>query len=234
MTTVAIVGANGFVGKALCSAFLRKKDVRVVRVTRDNYDAARQDAYDILINSAMPSKRFWAKNNPGEDFKETVQKTEDLYKNWHYKKFIQISTVSARTEPGSVYGKHKAEAEKICRGKDSLIIRLSSMFSPDLSKGSLLDILNNRKVFVSGESRYPFVSVDFAASWISGHVDLSGTIEVGAKDTVSLKEIALRLKRKIEFEGDVENQAIENPRPEFPSAEEVFYFMEQQINGAKA
>ncbi len=226
-TSIAVVGAKGYVGQALCQALEKNPGFSVIRVIRENYAAMKAGSYDTLINAAMPSKRFWAKNNPQEDFKETVQKTTELYTQWKYKKFIQISTVSARCEPESVYGKHKAAAEKIIGLKDHLIIRLSVMFSPQLSKGALVDILQGQKVFVSGESRYPYASLDFVTSWIAQHLNEKGIVELGARNTVTLQEIADRLGQKVEFSGPVEDQTLQTSRPEFPDAAEVFDFMAQ-------
>ena len=38
----------------------------------------------------MPSKRFWAKNNPDLDYKETVEKTKFFIENFDYQKFIHF------------------------------------------------------------------------------------------------------------------------------------------------
>ncbi len=229
MLTVGIAGANGYVGRALCKAFEKKPGTRVVRITRENHASMKAQSFEVLINSAMPSGRFWAKQNPEKDFTETVEKTRDFVQNWKYKKFIQISSVSARCQLDTVYGRHKAEAEKECK-PGALIVRLTAMFSPELSKGALIDILNGRKVFVSGESRYGFASLDFVAGWIAGHLDREGIVELGARDTVSLAEIAKRTGEKIEFEGAVDVQEVQNPEPDFPAAEEVFLFMERMKN----
>ena len=42
----------------------------------------------------MPSGRFAAKNKPLDDFRETVQKTADLFYGWKFRRFVQISSVS--------------------------------------------------------------------------------------------------------------------------------------------
>ena len=230
---VAVAGAGGYVGNALCQAFEESPVFEVVRVTRENYAAMQGRNYDFLINCAMPSKRFWAKNNPAADFEETVRKTAELVYGWKYGKFIQISTVSARCELETVYGRHKAAAEKICESGENLIVRLTAMYDEALSKGALVDILNHRKVFVSGKSRYAFTPLSFAGQWIAGHLEEKGVVEVGAKNTVSLEEISETLGEKIEFEGPVESQAILNSRPEFPDARDVFQFL-NKMKGARS
>lgn len=224
--SIAVVGANGYVGRALCRAIEKQGDSKLVKVTRENYSAMQNTSYDVLINAAMPSGRFWAKKNPDADYEETVQKTANLLKNWRTKKFVQISTVSARVERDSVYGAHKAEAEKLCDLTKHLVIRLSATYGPTLAKGALIDILNGARVFVSGESRYPFAPLSFVADWIAQNLHRTGLFEIGAENTVSLKEVADHLGQAIIFEGPIENQEILKPEPGFPDAKGVFEFID--------
>ena len=227
-TSVAIVGANGYVGSALHQALSRLPEYRVIPVIRADYEKAREIPVDILVNAAMPSGRFWAKNNPEKDFLETVGKTADLLYGWHYQKFIQVSTVSARCELHTLYGRHKAAAEKLCDPAEHLIVRLSAMYSDHLRKGVLIDILNHAKVYLSGESRYPFAPLSFVADWMAQNLHRKGVVEVGARNTVRLAEIARHLNEDISFEGPVENQELVNPDANFPDARDVFRFLEDR------
>ncbi len=224
--SVAVVGAKGYVGSALYAALSRLPQYAVSGVTRENYAEMQRRQFDVLINSAMPAARFWAKNNPREDFTETVQKTADLLYGWQYKKFVQISTVSARCQLDTAYGRHKAAAEQLCHFGEHLIVRLGSMYSAELKKGVLIDILEEKKVFVDGKSRYCFAPLDFVAGWIASHLDRKGVVEVGAKDTISLGEVASHLGAKIEFEGALDDQEIESPETDFPSARDVLGFLD--------
>jgi nucleoside-diphosphate-sugar epimerase len=226
MISVAIIGASGYVGRALCASFARCSHYAVTAVTRANYTEMQERPFDILINSAMPSGRFWAKNNPAQDFVETVRKTADLIYGWQFGKFVQVSTISARSQLDTVYGRHKAAAEKVCGFGENLIVRLGPMYSPDLSKGVLVDMLQGRKVFVDARSRYCFAPLEFVAGWIAAHLDRSGIVEVGARNAVALQEVADYLGAKPDFEGVVDHQEIENPGPDFPDARAVFDFLD--------
>ncbi len=227
MITVAVIGANGYVGRAVCAALAKKPGVKVTAVTRENYQAMKAGNYDVVINSAMPSRRFWAKQNPEKDFAETVLKTKELIQEWSYEKFVQISSVSARCQTDTVYGKHKAEAEKLCGFPGALIVRLTAMYSPDLSKGALMDILNGNKVYLSGKSRYSFTPLEFVGEWIAGNLDREGVVEIGAKNSISLEEVAAHLGKKIDFEGDLDVQEVKDPSPDFPDARKVLEFMDK-------
>jgi nucleoside-diphosphate-sugar epimerase len=231
--SIAVVGARGFVGTAIRNALENTRGVEPVSVYRDNYADARARRYEVLINCAMPSGRFWAKNHPSADFVETVQKTAELFYNWNFKKFVQISSVSARCQLDTVYGRHKAAAEQICAMPQSLIVRLGPMYGPTLSKGVLIDMLHGRAVFVAGESRYCFTPLHFVASWIAKNYDRSGLVEVGARDAVALHEVARYLRKDIEFRGDEDHQEVIHPEPDYPSAREVLPFLDE-YRGAHA
>ncbi|TAK18110.1 MAG: NAD(P)-dependent oxidoreductase [Acidobacteria bacterium] len=223
---VAVVGASGFFGRVLADVLVAKEH-DVTAVTRDNFEAARAGRYDVVVNAAMPSRRFWAKQHPDLDFIETVQKTSDLLNGWRFDRFIQISSVSARCERHTVYGRHKAAAEVLCERPDCLVVRFSNLYGRGLTKGAIIDISKGSPVYVSGESRYAFTDVHFAAGWVSGAMgryDVSGVIEVGAKNTLALKDLAAHMKKDAQFSGPVEVQEILNPDREFPDAREVLRF----------
>lgn len=225
---IAVIGSKGYVGATLFEALLRTPGHSLTGVTRENYAEMKKGRFDILINCAMPSGRFWAKQNPEEDFEETVKKTADLLYGWNFKKFVQISTVSARCQLDTVYGRHKAAAEKLCNFGDNLIVRLGALYGGNLKKGVLVDMHEGKKVYVDGESRYSFVSVEVAAEWIASHLDRSGIVEFGGKNAIALKDVAKHLGKDVEFEGELNHQDIDKPEDDFPEASDVVAFLDSQ------
>ncbi len=224
---VAVVGAAGFFGRALCQV-LADKGETVTPVTRESFAADRAGAYDVVINAAMPAKRFWATQHPDLDFIETVQKTSNLLTEWTFQRFIQISSVSARCERHTVYGRHKAAAEVLCERPDCLTIRLTALYGPGMTKGALIDIRNGGPVYVDGASRYAFTHVSFAAGYVAAAVhrpDLTGVVEVGAKNTIALDDIARHMKKTVEFSGPVELQEVLGANAGSPDAREVLSFV---------
>ena len=228
---VAVVGASGFFGSAL-TRVLAAQGHDVTAVTRGNYAQAQADPYDVLINTAMPSKRFWAKQHPELDFVETVGKTADLLYGWTFSRFIQISSVSARCERDTVYGRHKATAEVLCERPDALVVRLTALYGTAMTKGSIVDIVSNNPVYVDADSRYAFTPVDFAAEWVGAHLADTGLVEVGARDTVSLREVADALGRTISFSGVREEQMVVAPESTWPPARDVIPFAAALAQGA--
>ena len=89
---IGIIGACGFLGKTLHKVS-NDFNFEVIPITRENFDNHKDIKFDFLINSAMPSKKFLASENPYLDFQKSVGLTADLVYNWNYEHFIQISTI---------------------------------------------------------------------------------------------------------------------------------------------
>ena len=226
MNSIALIGSNGFVGKSIEKYILNDKNLLVTCVTRENYEEARlAKEYDILINAAMPSKRFWAKKNPYKDFIETVEKTFKIANDWKSSKIIQISSISARSQLNTTYGRHKAAAEKLVAKKNNLILRLGPMYGQSLNKGVLIDIKRNDPVYVSKESLYSFAPVDWIGKWIWQNMNLSGIIDLGGNNAIKLYDLAQRIDSKSIFTGPIDNQIISKQIKNGPDARNVIDFI---------
>lgn len=233
MLTIALLGAGGYVGAYLLKNIRRVKKYKIIPVNRQNYEDLKKGSYDIVINAAMPAARYWAKKFPKDDFRETVEKTADIVYEWKYKKMVQISTISARSELNTVYGKHKAIAETLCKNEKNLILRLTATFDKSLTKGVLIDMIDKKEVFVDRKSRYSFSSLNFVTKWIANHLNERGLIEIGAKNSFSLEEIARALRLNVKFSGPRDIQEVKNPRDEFPDAKLVLDFMKKKIKSKR-
>lgn len=204
---IGVVGFKGFVGSSIYEKLFVKHEV--IGIDRNNYFKNQSTNYDILINSAMPSKRFWAKLNPEKDYEETVIKTKNLMRDYNYSKFIHISSVSARCQPETIYGKNKKKSEDLVKKNNNyLIIRLGPMYGNKLNKGVLIDLVNNKKVFCNSNSKYSFTNLDFISSWISRNLKFSGLIELGSQNYIILDKLREIINSKSKFEGDIDNQLI--------------------------
>lgn len=228
MSSIALIGSRGYVGGAMYQELARSQN-SVTGVTRENHADLRGQNFDILINCAMPSGRFWVKNHPEEDFKETVQKTADLLYGWKHKKFIQISTVSARCQLDTVYGRHKAAAEALCNFGDNLVVRLGPLYGGEMKKGVLADMLEGKKVFMDKASRFSFISLSFCASWIASNLERVGIVELGGKNPITLDEVTRHMGVGVEFEGTVNNFEVGSTE-ELPEANQVLKFLDDLKN----
>ena len=221
--SVAIIGGKGFVGSQLVKSFI-KNNYDVSIITRENYQGSKNINFAYVINSAMPSGRFWAKNNPELDFSETVYKTFKIKNDFNNSKIIQISSISAKVQLDSIYGRHKLAAENILDNKKDLIIRLGPLYSSSIQKGAIVDIMNNKTVYVSGSSKYAFTPLEWACDQILKNIDLCGTHEIGAKNYIKLKDYAIAVDSKSDFVGDKDDQVFYNAPQYSPDASEVIKF----------
>lgn len=224
MKKIGVVGANGFFGRALCKN-VKDFDLNLVAITKENYSSLKSDKYDFLVNSAMPSTKYWALNNPYSDFQQTVCLTADLVYNWNCDKIVQISTMSANEIDSHPYGINKRAAEIITSYKNSLIVRLGSLYGEGLRKGPLYDLLNNNKLYVDIRSEYNFISTDFCARWILNNLERDGIVQLGAVDTISLLEISKKLKLNVTHKGNIEHIHSKDIENGMPSVSEIWNFI---------
>ncbi|WP_269611128.1 NAD-dependent epimerase/dehydratase family protein [Prochlorococcus marinus] len=231
MKSVGLIGANGFVGRSIRKYILNNKEISTTCITRENYEEAKQKKeYDVLINAAMPSKRFWASQNPHLDFHETVKKTFDIVNDWKSSKIIQISSISARSQLNTTYGRHKAAAEKIVSNENNLILRLGPMYGERLSKGVLIDLLTNNRIYISKESLYCFAPVEWVGEWIATNMHLCGIQDLGGNNAISVGEVARLINSKSIFEGPIDNQVLSKEIKSGPESNNVINYILSKNN----
>jgi len=204
---IGLIGFKGFVGSAIYENL--SNNYEVIGIDRNNYSENKLKDFDIIINSAMPSKRFWAKVNPDKDYEETVLKTKNILKDFNFNKIIHISSISARCQLETTYGKNKKKSEQlVSKSKNYLIIRLGPMYGKNLDKGVLIDLINDRKVFCNSKSKYSFTNLDFITNWISDNLKSKGIVELGAQNYIEINKLKTLINSKSTFEGDIDNQII--------------------------
>lgn len=211
---IGVLGANGFVGSSICSV-LKKRKIKFKKITRRNYLNYQKYKFSILINSSMPSKRFWAKKNPKADYEETVNKTLFFCKNYNFKKFIHISSISSRCQKNTVYGKNKLLSEKIVKKLGNYsIYRLGPMYSHKLTKGVLVDLKNSKTVFVNKKSKYSFTDLNWITNYIIQNLKYNKNLvqEIGAYDYYVLEDLKKIMNSKSRFFGETDNQLIKNSK----------------------
>ncbi len=224
MKKLGIVGANGFLGKTLVEVS-KDFDFKTIEITRKNFDEYTDYKFDILINAAMSSKKYWASKNPFLDFQQGVELTAELVFNWNFDKFIHISSISVNEiETKHPYSINKKAAEIIASYPKSLIVRLGALYGKGLQKGALYDLLNSNKLYVDLNSEYNYICTDFVSRWIYSNIDQEGIVELGAVDTISLHEIAKFLDLKVESGERYERIFSSNIESGMPHADEVLKF----------
>ncbi len=225
---IGLLGYKGFVGSAIALE-LKKKNIPFKAISRENYRKNTKIKFDYLINCSNPSKRFWAKKNPQLDFQESVQKTKYFLRNYKFKKFIHISSISARCQKNTIYGLNKKKAEKlVSKQKNYLIIRLGPMFHRSLKKGVVIDLIKSSTVFVNKKSKYSFTNLKWIAKWIINNMKKNkGIIEIGSKDHFVLESLAKEINSESKFYGKIDNQIIKTQLNFNCSSLEVLKFIKK-------
>jgi nucleoside-diphosphate-sugar epimerase len=192
---IAVYGAKGFVGSAIADA-VRGSRYELIEVTRDSPPPG---AVDILINAACPSRRLRAEQEPAWDFEECVAKTARLFYGGGWGRFVQVSSLSARSH-ATAYGRHRLMAEQIV-WNSGLSVRLGPMYGRGLTKGYLADLMADRPVYASPDTRYAYADV----KWVGERIlDLAlpprvGVVEVAGAGHITLGDLAASIGSLSEF-----------------------------------
>ena len=229
MKYVAVIGASGFVGQEIANAIEKDERYRLIPVHRGDDIKELLRLADIIIHSANPAGRLNAENFPEKDFTETVEKTAYLLSLVQDKRFILISSLSCRTQLYGSYGRNRRACELMALPKNSLIIRLGPMFGGDKKKTMLHDILRSKEIFVSGDTKYAYVDVEWAGKQIIKMMeDGNGIKEIGAYNSVCLKDLRDFFESKSIFSGINETQEPEN-FTDGPDAYDVYRYAKKEI-----
>jgi nucleoside-diphosphate-sugar epimerase len=178
--TLAIIGANGFVG----SAFARQGTTagfEVAGITRENYASFVGQSFDVVVDAAGNSKKYLADADPKRDFRLSVEHRLNTLMDFRAGTHLHVSSVDVyddltspettredRSIDGSRtsrYGFHKLLAEELVRhyAGDWLIVRLAGMVGPGLRKNPVFDIINGLPLRIHPDSQYQFMDTDSVA-----------------------------------------------------------------------
>jgi uncharacterized protein YbjT (DUF2867 family) len=94
-----------------------------------------------------------------------------------------------------------------------------------MQKGALADMLAGKVIYMSGESRYSFIALDFCCKWIVSHLDRKGVVELGGRNALTLQAVADSLDKQVSFEGPVSHFDIEATEAGLPEAKAVLNFL---------
>ena len=206
---VGIIGANGFIGSAIYNLLKDKYD-QVDGITRGSYEYYKHNEYDVLINTNGNSRKFWANNNPKEDFVLSVQSVYNALFDFRFKKYIQISSIDSFES--SVYGNNKSIVEHILKQYVSVfnlsIIRCPQVIGKNMQKGVVADILNGKSIFLQPDSKLNLITNIKVAEIIQMTIskNLVGNYNIGSTNSVTIKAIAkilgksLNLSTELRFE----------------------------------
>ena len=204
---VGIVGSAGFVGNAVCNGFEELGEHIFLPISRGDDFSRKISEVDFVIHSANPARRFFANSNPQLDRQETVEKTLILLKESQGKPFLLVSTISCRTQLETSYGINRKQCEDIVLENGGAVVRLGPMYGSSRVQDVVHDICESRKVFAAKDSRQSFSSVDWNGAYIAKNFFLfTGVVEIGARNSITLGELADYAESSSEFSGETDDQ----------------------------
>lgn len=221
---IGIIGAKGFLGKEIYKILSKKYNA--IPITRENYDEiASKEKFNIIINSNGNSKKFWANNNPLEDFKLSVLSVYESIYNFNYDMYIYISSIDA--EYKHIYGFHKKLAENIVKKNCSNynIIRCGAIIGKKMKKGIIKDIMENKELFVTKESCLQVITNTEIANKLSFIIEKkykNKLFNFGSYNNISINKIAEIVNRPLKINKKAIRQFYKGNKSKikFKSAEE--------------
>lgn len=228
MKTLAIIGSNGMIGSDLVR-YLRKS-FQVVPINKKNYSSIVGNRFDIVINANGNSKRFWANQNPLDDFfASTVSVMKSIF-DFPCKLYIYISSSDVYENHTSVaytresmeinpanlqaYGLHKFLSELIIKKykEKFLILRLSMVLGTNLKKGPFYDIIHNNPLYVTPNTKLQLITTqaifEITKTLLENNVT-NEIINTGGIDTFSFTRIHQYFDQEIKISPMAEKQIYE-------------------------
>lgn len=225
---IGILGGKGLLGSDLVR-FLNA-NFKTDSITRENYKKKKGTYYWVFINANGNTKRFWANQNPFDDFlASTVSvyqsifdfpsnlyiyiSSADVYENHTNPKY---TSETKKINPANLqpYGFNKYLAELIVKKykQNFLILRHSMILGKNLKKGPIFDILHNKPLFINLKSKLQLITTHAIAEIIEiliRNFRASDTINIGGKGSFSFTKIQKYFNRKIKILPKTETQIYE-------------------------
>lgn len=199
-------------------------------INKENYHTFIGKKFDIIIDANGNSRRFWANQNPVEDFSASTFSVVKSIFDFPNDLYIYISSADVyedHTNPEktkesqeinpqklSSYGFHKYLSELIIKKhqKRFLILRFPLLLGRNIKKGPFYDITHNVPLFVTLKTKLQLITTHAAAKIIETLLKNSvenDTINVGGKGSFVFTKLARYFGKEIQVSNDAETQTYE-------------------------
>ena len=198
----ALIGSTGFVG-----GHLQKNFEFTFKYNRSNISEIKGLNTDLLICAGLPAEKWKANSDPDADWSNMTNLAQQI-SSVSADTAILISTidvyqpaldVTEEDEPNyngdGAYGRNRAWFEAFFRSQfsNAIVVRLPGLFSRDLKKNFIFDLLNNRSDQVSNvhqESKFQFYDIQGIWYLIDACIENNISLLNVATEPVSAQEIA--------------------------------------------
>jgi len=214
----------------------------VTPISKGNYISHIHKTFDVVINANGNSKRFWANQNPQDDF---IASTVSVYKSifdFHSDLYVYISSPDVyenhtrpeytkeneEIDPKNLqpYGFHKYLSELIVKKykEKFLILRSAMLLGTNLKKGPIYDTIHDQPIFITSKSRLQLITthamVEIIRTLLENFVK-NETLNIGGIGTFTFEKIKqyLNKKNRISFgeEMQIYEMNVEKIKSFFPS-----------------
>lgn len=204
---IGIIGAGGYIGASLLNSLKDSPTHETIPIYRTSDLSILSPELDLVFHSANPATRYRANANPVLDRKETVEKTGFLLESFQRQRFVLISSISCRTQLNTPYGLNRRECEMKVLEQGGVVLRLGPMFGGSRVKDVIHDIVRGEPIYVSSDTNYAYANVSWVTDFLIHNLEeFSGINEFGARNSISLLEIAEVVDSKSIFSGPNDDQ----------------------------
>ena len=197
---IAIIGANGFVGKNIVNVL--KKKHKIIKISKKTKFKKLRSKFDVIIHSANSSKKYEATKYPLRDFKNSVKLTKKIIDYFGDNKIILISTISVNDKKKNIYSINRKLCENLVlrKNKNNIIFRLSVLFNYKLKRGILYDLIKNNKIFLNKNTLINPITIEETAKYILDNLKSKKRIhEIGSIEKFTLNFLSKTLGSKSKF-----------------------------------
>lgn len=225
---------------------------KITPINRENYQTFIGKKFDIIINANGNSKRFWANQNPVEDFSASTFSviksifdfpanlyiyisSPDVYANHTETKYTKENE-DIHPEKLNPYGFHKYLSELIVKKykEKFIILRASMILGTNLKKGPFFDIINNNPLHITLDSRLQLITTKAISEIIETLIEkfeVNETINIGGKDSFSFTKTRDYFDKEIKVSDGAETQvyemAIERLKSIYPNLKTSEEYLEE-------
>lgn len=225
MKKLAIIGSNGMLGSDLVKYL--SPFFCITQITKDNYARYIHKKFDVVLNANGNSKRFWANQNPQDDFiASTVSvynsifdfpsaiyiyiSSPDVYENHTGAQYTREDE-NINVKNLSPYGLNKYLSELIVKkyNEKFLILRCSMILGKNLRKGPFFDIIHGKPLYINLKSELQLITTKAIAGIIKTLLEksiLNEVINIGGRGSFSFAKIQNYFNKEIHISPDAETQ----------------------------